>query len=139
MKKSLLFTIIIIIILAALSVFLYIKMAQYKKVIDYHFPIPEEMVIADGEITAIQANVLTTEIIVQDAYTIPEEWKSRIVKITVTDETNIIKHELATLKEIEFSELKIGDQISARAEENILDKNEFTAKAIEVHYIPEAE
>jgi hypothetical protein len=133
--------IILIIIIGAVSfkIGFNIGGAKYKKVIDYHFPIPEEMVIADGKIIAIQASILTTEIIIQDAYTIPEEWKSKTVKITITDETKIIKHELEGFKEIEFSELKVEDQISARAEENILDKNEFTAKAIEVHYSPDTE
>lgn len=140
MKKSyLIFAIIIIIILAGLCVFLNIKMLQYKKVIDYRFPMPETMVIVSGKITEIQANGLTIETTIQDSYNIPEKWKTKIVKVTITDETEIIKHGMGIFEEIEFSELKVEDQISARANENIKDKTEFIAKYIELYAFPETE
>ena len=56
-------------------------MPQYKKLIDYYFPVAEEIFSISGEITKIQAN----------------------------------------------------------AEENIKDKTEFIAKAIELYLMPETE
>ena len=142
MKKTyFIIAIIIIIILAALCVFLNSKMLQYKKLIDYYFPAAEEMFSISGEITEIQDNVLSVETIVQDFRTVPEEWETKIVKITVIDETRIIKFDVETGKtsEANLSDFKVGNQISANTEENIKDKTEFTAKSIELYLMPETE
>ena len=142
MKKTyFIIAIIIIIILAALCVFLNSKMLQYKKLIDYYFPAAEEMFSISGEITEIQDNVLSVETIVQDFRTVPEEWETKIVKITVTDETRIIKFDVETGKtsEANLSDFKVGNQINANTEENIKDKTEFTAKSIELYLMPETE
>ena len=138
MKKSLLIlAIIIIIILAALSVFLYIKMAQYKKVIDYYFPMPKTITNVGGEITDIQDDTITIKTFIQDPYILPEKWEIKSVKVVVTNETEFIKHLTNTYKEVEFSELKVGDQINAQANEDIKNKSEFTAKFIEIFTTPE--
>ena len=142
MKKTyLIIAIIIIIILAALCVFLNSKMLQYKKLIDYYFPATEEIFSISGEITEIQANVLSIETIIQDFYTMPEEWKTKTVEVTVADETKIVKFDENTMKTIEiaFSDLKVRNQINASTEENIKDKTEFTAKSIELYLMPETE
>ena len=140
-KPYLIIAIIIIIILAALCVFLNSKMLQYKKLIDYYFPAAEEMFSISGEITEIQDNVLSVETIVQDFRTVPEKWETKIVKITVTDETRIIKFDVETGKtsEANLSDFKVGNQINANTEENIKDKTEFIAKSIELYLMPEIE
>lgn len=142
MKKIyLIIAIIIIIILAGLCLVLNSKMLQYKKVIDYHFPVAEEIFSISSEITEIQDNVLSIETTIQDFYTMPEEWETKIVKITVADETKITKFDMETSEtsEANLSDFKVGNQISARAEENIKDKTEFTAKSIELYLMPEIE
>ncbi len=142
-KSCILIIIILIIIIGAVcfKVGFYIGGAKYKKVIDYHFPMPETMINVSGQITEIQNNVLSVETKVQDSYAVPEEWKTRIVKVTIEDETKITKVNLQTDKtsEIELSEFKIGDQIVARANENIKDKTEFTAKSIELYIVPKTD
>lgn len=142
MKKTYLtIAILIIIILAALSIFLNIKMLQYKKLIDYYFPVAGEMFSISGKITEIQANVLSIETTIQDFHTVPEEWETKIVKITVADETRIIKFDVETGEqtEVNLSIFKVGNQISANAEENIKDKTEFIATSIELYLMPEIE
>lgn len=140
-KSCIAIIIILIIIIGAVSfkIGFNIGGAKYKKVIDYHFPMPEIMINVNGKITEIQNNVLSAETKVQDFYTVPEEWKTRIVKITITDETKITKVDLRTDKtsKMELSEFKINDQIAVRANENIKDKTEFTARSIEVYMVPE--
>ena len=142
MKKSyLIIAIIIIIILAGLCVFLNIKMLQYKKVIDYHFPVSETMVNVMGEITNIQDKTISIKTTIKDFYNIPEDWKTEIIKIIATDQTKITKTDLETEKstEISLSDIKIGDKINAQANENIKSKTEFTATFIQVFIIPETE
>lgn len=142
MKKTyLIIAIIIIIILAGLCLVLNSKMLQYKKLIDYYLPVAEELFSISGEITEIQDNVLSVETVVQDLYVLPEEWETKIVKITVADETEITKFDMKTSKEteVDFSAFKVGNQISAGTEENIKDKTEFTAKSIELYLMPETE
>lgn len=113
--------------------------AQYKKLLDYYFPVPEDIFNISGKITEIQNNILSIEVIVQDFYALPEEWKTKIVKVIVTDETRITKFDMDTGKQIElgFSDLKVDDQIMAGAEENIKNKTEFEAKYIELFVVPE--
>jgi hypothetical protein len=115
-------------------------MVQYKKVIDYHFPTSKETGSVGGKITEIRDNIISIETQIQDPYTLPEEWKTRIVKVTVNDKTEFTKYDLATGKEAAtiLSALKVGDQITARTDENIKDKDEFTAKYIEL-YVPPTE
>ncbi len=142
MKKTyFIITIIIIIILAGLCLVLSSKMLQYKKIIDYHFPVAGEIFSISSEITEIQANVLSVETIVQDFYVLPEKWETKIVKITVADETKITTFDMETGEEteVDFSALKVGNGISANAEENIKDKTEFIAKSIELYFFPEIE
>ncbi len=140
MKKTyLIIAIIIIIILAGLCLVLNSKMLQYKKVIDYYFPVAGEIFSVSSEITEIQANVLSIEINVQDPYVLPEKWETKTVKITVADETKITKFNMETGEEteVDFSAFKVGNQINANTEENIKDKTEFIAKSIELYFIPE--
>jgi len=134
----LIIAIIIIIILAGGCVFLNMKMLQYKKVIDYYFPVSEGVSTINGKITEIKDNVLSIETKIQDSYTVPEKWKTKIYKTTVNDNTKITKFELETGKEtmINFSTLKVGDEIFARADENIQDKAEFAATSIELYIVP---
>lgn len=116
------------------------EIAKYKKVIDYNNPMPEEVFGVNGEITKIQDNVLSIETTVQDPYKIPEEWETKIVKVIIGEETRIIKLDTDIEimpgeegdKEIEISlnDLKVGDEIRAGSNENIKDKDEFTATVI---------
>ncbi len=147
MKKSYLIITIIVIIVVGLICFMAgrksmeSEVAKYKKLIDYHFPVAGEIFSISSEITEIQANVLSMKIIVQDSYVLPEEWETKIVKITVTDETKITKFNMETseISEVNLSDLKVGNQINANTEENIKDKTEFTATSIELFIIPETE
>ncbi len=113
---------------------------KYKRIVDYYFPASEEQVSIDGKIIEIQreSGVLLVETIVQDLYALPEEWKTRIVKVTITSSTEIVAFdlEIAKLIEIPATKLKVGDKISARAKENIKDKTEFTAKFIQLYVVP---
>jgi len=115
------------------------EIAQYKKIIDYYFPMFEETYNVSGKITEIQDNALGVETIIQDPYVLPDEWKTKIVKVIIGDETKITKFDMETGASIElnFSTLKVGDEISANADENIKDKNEFTAKYVELMVAPE--
>ncbi len=112
---------------------------KYKRIVDYYF-VSEEQVSIDGKITEIQKenNLLFIETIIQDPYALPEEWKTEIIKVTVTSETKITTLDLETVKliEIQVTKLKVGDKISARAKEDIKDKTEFTAKSIQLHAAP---
>lgn len=113
---------------------------KYKRIVDYYF-VSEEQVSIDGKITEIQEedNVLYVETTVQDPYALPEEWETKIVKVTVTGETKITVFDFKTAKliEIQITKLKVGDEISARAKEDIKDKTEFTAISIQLYAAPE--
>lgn len=149
--KKFLFIIIAIILIIAVGIVCYIlgftagkksmeqTVAQYKKVIDYHFAVPEEVFAISGEITEIQDNVLSVKTIVQDPYLLPEEWETKIIKVVVDDETKLTKFDADTGEEIEIniSDLKVGDQLDASAVEDIKDKTEFTAEYIGAYEIPE--
>lgn len=147
MKKSCLIITIIVIIVVGLICFMAgrksmeSEVAKYKKLIDYYFPVSEEIFSISGEITEIQDNVLSVESIVQGPYVLPEEWKTEIFKIIVTDETKITKFDMETdeTSEANLSDFKVGNQINAITEENIKDKTEFTATSIELFIIPETE
>lgn len=106
--------------------------AQYKKVIDYNFPVPEEMFGISGKIIDIQDKTLSIETTIQDPYVLPSEWKTKIIKATVNNETKITKFDMETGEEIKinFSDLKIENEVSAGANENIKDKAEFEAESI---------
>jgi len=112
---------------------------QYKKVIDNFFPMPEEMSSIFGKITEIQDNVLSVETTVQNPYILPDEWETKIIKVIITEETEITKFDMETGEgiKIDFSNLKIKDEISARTDENIKDKDEFEAKYVELLSMPE--
>jgi len=119
--------------------FLEPTVAQYKKIIDYYFPVFEEAYNVSGKITEIQDNALSVETIIQDPYVLPDEWETKTVKIIINDETKITKFDMETGESIElnFSTLKVGDEINANADENIKDKNEFEAKYVELFAVPE--
>ena len=69
MKKSCLVITIIVIIVVGLICFMAgrksmeSEVAKYKKLIDYYFPVSEEIFSISGEITEIQDNVLSVETI----------------------------------------------------------------------------
>lgn len=113
---------------------------QYKKVVDYYFPVPKETLSISGKITEIQDKVLSIEALIQDPYVLPSEWKKQIIKVTVNDETKITKFDMQTAKQIDLtiSDLKVGDQVSAGATENIKDKIEFIADYINLIIVPTA-
>ena len=151
MKKVLIIIIIAIILIIAAGIVCY-KLgftageksmeqiaAQYKKVIDYHMPVTEEMFSLSGKITEIEGNVLSVKTTIQDSYKLPEEWETKIIKIIVTDETKFTKFDIHAEEgiEINVSGIKVGDQLSASAAEDIKDKTEFTAESIEVYENPE--
>jgi len=107
---------------------------DYKKIIDYYTAIPDESFSISGEIIRIENNTLSIEIVDQNPYILPNEWGNKIIKVSVSDKTEITKFDTstATLTEINLSELKIGDKINATSEENIKDKKEFTANFIQL-------
>jgi len=114
------------------------EVAQYKKVIDYNFPVPEEIFNVSGKIIDIQDKTLSIETIIQDPYVLPGEWKKQTIKVAVADETKITKFDMQTAKQIDIaiSDLKIGDQVSAGTIENIKDKTEFLADYINLYITP---
>lgn len=141
MKKSpfIIITILIIIILAAACLNFGLKANQYKKVIDYHFPMSEEMLSVMGKVTNIQDKIISIETVAKDFYKLPEDWKTKIIKVTITDQTKITKSDFETGESIEInlSEIKIEDRVSARAGGDIKNKSEFTANYFEIFSIPE--
>ena len=149
MKKSYIIIGIIIIILVAGGCFglgfvlgkksLEPTLAQYKKVIDYYNPILENTFGVSGEIAEIQDNALGLRTAIQNPYALPSEWETKIIKIIVTDKTEVAKFDLKEMRgvKISLSDLKIGDQISVTANENIKDKTEFEATAIHLMTVPE--
>lgn len=110
--------------------------AQYKKIIDYNFPVPEEMFSISGDITEIQDRVLSVKVIDQDPYTLPSDWEAKTIRVTVTDETKITKFDMgtATTETIaSLSELRTGNRITAGTNmENIKGENEFIADFVEL-------
>ena len=114
------------------------EVAQYKKVVDYYFPVPAEALSISGEITEIQNNVLSIKTTIQDPYVLPNEWKKQIIKVTVNDETKITKFDMQTAEQIDvaISDLQVGSQVNAGAKENIKDKTEFVADYINLYITP---
>ena len=149
MKKSYIIIGIIIIILVAGGCFglgfvlgkksLEPTLAQYKKVIDYYNPILENTFGVSGEIAEIQDNALGLRTAIQNPYALPSEWETKIIKIIVTDKTEVVKFDLKEMRgvKISLSDLKVGDQISVTAGENIEDKTEFEATTINLMTAPE--
>ena len=149
MKKSYIIIGIIIIILVAGGCFglgfvlgkksLEPTLAQYKKVIDYYNPILENTFGVSGEIAEIQDNALGLRTAIQNPYALPSEWETKIIKIIVTDKTEVAKFDLKEMRgvKISLSDLKVGDQISVTAGENIEDKTEFEATTIHLMTAPE--
>lgn len=115
---------------------------QYKKVIDYYFRQPKEVFSLNGKVVEIKDNILTIETTVQNPYVLPEEWKTKTVKVIVTNETDIGRWEIKEGKPLRIklglSDIKINTQISVSAKENIKDKTEFEAKSIELMPTPPA-
>lgn len=113
------------------------KVAHYKSIIDYYFPMPEKIDYVDGKITNIQDKTLSIETTIQDPYTLPENWKTKIVKVRITDETKISEFTVETgeSREIGLTDFKIGDEIRATAKQDIKDKTEFEAESIELFLI----
>ena len=115
------------------------EIAQYKKVIDSYFPpMPAETLSISGTITEIKNNVLSIETTIQDPYVLRNEWKTKIIKVTITDETKITKFDMQTAKQIDLtiSDLKVGDRVNAGAKENIKDKAEFVADYVNLYISP---
>lgn len=131
--------IILIIIIGAVSfkVGFNIGGAKYKEIIDYHFPIPKEISRIEGKIAEIKDNIISVETIAEDPYILPNKWKTKIFKVTITNETGITKfdNETGGLTEMQFSEIKPGDEIIAKAGENVKDKTEFTANYIRIYSV----
>lgn len=146
MKNSLTIIIIAIIVIVVVGIISFKwgfnqGAKQYKEIIDYYFPMPEEVLNVDGKITEIQGKILSVETTIQDPYTLPENWQTKTVKVKIADETKIseINIETGDTTEIDFSKLKLNDEIRATAKQDIKDKNEFEAESIELIIIPGTE
>ena len=153
MKKSYLIGIVILIAVAIIFYFigytagkgsLESTINQYKKLLDYYVLVPEEIFTISGQITKIEGNALFIETTIEDKYKLPTEWDKKTVKVLVNNETKITKfkplnpeQELSAdspiVMEIGLSILKVGNSITATAKENIKNKTEFTAKAINLN------
>lgn len=122
------------------------KIDEIQKILDYYFPPIKDLYYATGKITAIEGNLISLEIISpSERFTLPDqEPQKEIRKVTITDATKIVKREIAPPGskepiieiELDLTDLKTGDRISAEAEENIIDKTEFEAKYIELIFEP---
>lgn len=104
----------------------------------------EEVYIIDGTIIQLGDNYLVCEAIIQQSQSLlPEEggFEKQDVSVNIVEETEIFQ-----LKAVEpeissesfeklifnFEDLKIGDHIIVTSEENIKDKEEFTAQEIQI-------
>jgi len=126
---------------------------KYQKKIAEAFPSlpePEEIYSVSGEIVAIENKILTLKETIYPSNPL-EEVKERNWKVKIAEATEIVKRiektpqELAQetpsetppslFKEVkaEFSDLKVGEKITAESEENIKGKVEFEAKRIVLH------
>ncbi len=108
--------------------------AQYKEIINYYLPEPKEVFGLGGKIKTINDNVIEIETTIQDPYTLPKNWKTKTVKIIVTDNTNLYYFDPASAEKISISlsDLGPGKEIYAGSNENIKDKEEFKATYIEL-------
>lgn len=108
--------------------------AQYKEIINYYIPEPKEVFGVGGKIKNISNNIIELETIIQDPYVLPENWKTKIVKIIVDDETNLYYFDPASAKKvpISLSDLSPGKEIYAGSNENIKNKEEFRASYVEL-------
>ncbi|MEK7146817.1 MAG: hypothetical protein AAB772_01015 [Patescibacteria group bacterium] len=116
-------------------------------------PLPDEIFSVSGEIKAIENNVISLEIVsLTERFVFAVAPKMETRKITVAKDAKITKFDPFILPEIDkktgemkpfkqevikFSDLKIGDRITATAKENIKTKMEFEAAEIQLQILPE--
>lgn len=151
MKKSSLIVIAIIVILVVALVSFRLgftagkkslehKLIEAQEIIDYYFPVPEEIFSVNGEVKEIKDNVISLEITPLEVLPLPgEEAKKEIIKVVIGEEAKIVKSEFPTdpnekVKQVEINldDFETGDWIYVSSEENIKDKKEFTANYIEL-------
>lgn len=130
------------------------KIAELNKTLDSFFPpLSNEIFSISGTIKLINNNIISLEMVSLTERMLPGvEPKKEIRKITVAKDAKITKFDPFILPEIDkktgaikppkqeiikLSDLKIGNQITATAKENIKTKTEFEAVEIQFQILPE--
>ena len=119
----------------------------------FYPPLPEDIRSVSGEIKSIQGDVIELEISSLTERILPgKEPKKEIRKITVGKDAPIVKVDLTMPpspiigpegapvgpeeKKISLADLKVGDTVTAEAEENIKTKQEFNAVKVSLLVLP---
>lgn len=119
----------------------------------FYPPLPEDIRSVSGEIKSIQDNMIELEISSLTERILPgREPKKEIRKITIGKDVLIVKVDLTAPpspiigpegvpqgpeeKKISLADLKVGDTVTAEAEENIKTKQEFNAVKVSLLVLP---
>ena len=112
------------------------SMKEYKTAIDEIFPAPlDEIFSIDGTIQEISGDSFKIETSSFERYIPGKERKMILLDVETNQDTQITESDLFATEELQnieisISELKIGDYITITSEENIKNKNKFTATTI---------
>lgn len=152
-KPTILITVILIIVVGIICFALGLKIgelilknriAEYEKMLDYYAPIPVELYSIEGKIILIKENTITLEAPSPTERKVPgEELAVVTYKITVDENTKITKTELdpapkrTKITDLTLEDLKTGDEITVRSNENLVETTELTATLIEIIIFPE--
>jgi len=109
----------------------------------FYPPLPEEIYSISGKVTEVGDETVSIETLVRvSQFPLPEgaEIEKQNIKVNVTDQTKITKFEMLLMpvlpeeetSVVNFSDIKVGDQISVTSEENIKGEKEITASQIEI-------
>ncbi len=114
------------------------KIDQYKKIIDYYFPVVESTNSVTGKVLAIGNDYLNIETVIQDPYVLPEERETKTIKILISGKTKITRFDAMTGRDVEIkiTDLKTNDQIGAFSDADIRNRSEFEAKSINLYVAP---
>lgn len=112
--------------------------------LDYYAPIPDELYSIKGKIILIKENTITLEAPSPIERRVPGEELSMVTyKIAIDENTKITKTELdpapkkTRITDLILEDLKTGDEITVRSNENLIETTELTTTLIEIIIFPE--
>ncbi len=119
----------------------------FKKLLEVFYPpLPKEIKSFGGTITKIEGKSFWVEAVLQvSQFPLPEgkETEKRIIKVNTNEKTEISAVQIIfpppppeeseeKIIILKIEDLKVGENVSVSAEENIINKTEITAKQVQV-------